>query len=294
MADTLPEPARHLAPYINRADELHEHCPMASFYCRLFVAEQLSLLRTQPSDAGVDKLLMDQLDKAEQLKALTNSNSDNPSVSPFTKQEFENFCLGVFKRANDDDQTGQISQSTLQRYFCAGIFLDVLGQFGPLSPEMEQKRKYSRWRATCIKRSLDKGETPPSPNDEEQEEGEGLALTDEFGKLHLSPKTTKPTTTSSTALATAGSPTACGATSPSAVSSPRSAASPKIDAAAKRPPPPVSVGSPGSSSRPRVVGGTDRALKHAQHAVSALNFDDAKTARRELHEALACLDDGDD
>eukprot|EP00922_Rhytidocystis_sp_ex-Travisia-forbesii_P056263 GHVS01083301.1.p1 GENE.GHVS01083301.1~~GHVS01083301.1.p1 ORF type:complete len:258 (+),score=56.81 GHVS01083301.1:288-1061(+) len=194
MADTLPEPARHLAPYINRADELHEHCPMASFYCRLFVAEQLSLLRTQPSDAGVDKLLMDQLDKAEQLKALTNSNSDNPSVSPFTKQEFENFCLGVFKRANDDDQTGQISQSTLQRYFCAGIFLDVLGQFGPLSPEMEQKRKYSRWRATCIKRSLDKGETPPSPNDEEQEEGEGLALTDEFGKLHLSPKTTKPTT----------------------------------------------------------------------------------------------------
>eukprot|EP00922_Rhytidocystis_sp_ex-Travisia-forbesii_P039055 GHVS01058154.1.p1 GENE.GHVS01058154.1~~GHVS01058154.1.p1 ORF type:complete len:343 (-),score=50.34 GHVS01058154.1:254-1282(-) len=211
MADILPDRARHLAPYINRADELHEHCPMASFYCRLFVGEQLSLLRGQPGppDPGVDKLLMEQIDKAEQLKSLSNSD---PSVAPFTKQEFENFCLGVFKRAYDDDQSGIICQSTLQRYFCAGLFLDVLGQFGPLSPEMEQKRKYSRWRATCIKRSLDLGETPSRPD--EQSLAEGSGLTDEFGKLHVSDTSHKITPSSSNRPAPHASGTTTSGSSP--------------------------------------------------------------------------------
>eukprot|EP00922_Rhytidocystis_sp_ex-Travisia-forbesii_P039058 GHVS01058157.1.p1 GENE.GHVS01058157.1~~GHVS01058157.1.p1 ORF type:complete len:317 (-),score=49.82 GHVS01058157.1:254-1204(-) len=183
----------------------------ASFYCRLFVGEQLSLLRGQPGppDPGVDKLLMEQIDKAEQLKSLSNSD---PSVAPFTKQEFENFCLGVFKRAYDDDQSGIICQSTLQRYFCAGLFLDVLGQFGPLSPEMEQKRKYSRWRATCIKRSLDLGETPSRPD--EQSLAEGSGLTDEFGKLHVSDTSHKITPSSSNRPAPHASGTTTSGSSP--------------------------------------------------------------------------------
>eukprot|EP00922_Rhytidocystis_sp_ex-Travisia-forbesii_P039057 GHVS01058156.1.p1 GENE.GHVS01058156.1~~GHVS01058156.1.p1 ORF type:complete len:344 (-),score=52.09 GHVS01058156.1:375-1406(-) len=343
MADILPDRARHLAPYINRADELHEHCPMASFYCRLFVGEQLSLLRAQPGppDPDLDKLLMDQIDKAEQLKSLSNSD---PSVAPFTKQEFENFCLGVFKRAYDDDQSGIICQSTLQRYFCAGLFLDVLGQFGPLSPEMEQKRKYSRWRATCIKRSLDLGETPSRPDEQSLDDGSGL--TDEFGKLHVSDTSHKITPSSSNRPAPHASGTTTSGTSPVMAYQNQSVFSPSSHATHTGMPsdpsspidPPtgrISVRSTGSLAsapeaasrsdggdthgeiRSRVSGGVvgsetglsrlsgrgdggevnandiTRALKHAQQAVAALNFDDGPTARKELQEALSCLGDGD-
>lgn len=241
---------------------------LGSFYCRLYIADQLTKLRSEHGeDPDLTTILLDQLDKAEELKRRTTSGPN--ALPPFRRQDFQDFCLGVFKRAVDEDSDG--SETTLQRFYCAGLFFDVYTQFGSLPPDLEEKRKYSRWRALAIKKALANGEQPPAPP------ASSSGRRDDATPFTCSPKSSS---VSVTATPSSGS----------GFQSINKGDDKRHDWEAD--PPEDTRGSLGEMMcklELKDVKGVDKALKHAQMAVSALNFDDVQTGKEQLTAALNCL-----
>lgn len=52
----------------------------------------------------------------------------------------------------------------VKSFYTAGMLMDVLMVFGELSEDIENKRKYAKWKAAYIHNCLKSGETPvPGP-----------------------------------------------------------------------------------------------------------------------------------
>ena len=69
----------------------------------------------------------------------------------------EEFCLSVFTNADKADRESPVQPpdiSLASRFYIASLFLDVLTQFhsgGQLPPDLEQKRKYAKYRTLQIR-----------------------------------------------------------------------------------------------------------------------------------------------
>lgn len=67
------------------------------------------------------------------------------------------------------------SRNVVKAFYTAGMIYDVLLTFGELTDEVQQNRKYAKWKAAYIHNCLKNGETPiPGPmatGEENEEEG---------------------------------------------------------------------------------------------------------------------------
>jgi vacuolar protein sorting-associated protein VTA1 len=137
---------KKLLPYLKRADELESREPLASFYCRLYVAEQLMKTRVA-GDADTDAALIHVLDEAEKLK---------PSLGPdLTVQgpiAFQQFCRELFDAALEGESAGIEPTAAAMKYYFASLFLDVLTQFGELTQELEEMRTFARNKVVQLRR----------------------------------------------------------------------------------------------------------------------------------------------
>lgn len=134
---------KRLLPYLKRADELEAREPLASFYCRLYVADQLLTQRSPESDAA----LMAVLDDAERLKP-----GLGPGLSTEGPQAFEQFSREIFDAAVEAESAGLDAVALATKYYFSSLFFDVMTQFGPLSTELEEKRSYARSRVMQLRR----------------------------------------------------------------------------------------------------------------------------------------------
>ncbi|CAN6479081.1 unnamed protein product [Victoria cruziana] len=151
------EPARQLLPYLQRADELQKHEPLVAYYCRLY-AMDLGIQIPQKDRTSTTKSLlvslMNQLEKDK--KSLKLNPEDHLHV--------EGFALNVFGKADKQDRAGRADLNTAKTFYAASIFFEILGQFGDLQPEIEQKMKYAAWKAADIRKALKEGRKPePGP-----------------------------------------------------------------------------------------------------------------------------------
>lgn len=68
----------------------------------------------------------------------------------------------------------------MKAFYTSGMLFDVLTTFGELTEEVQQNRKYAKWKAAYIHNCLKNGETPiPGPmkmDEEEDLEGENTAF----------------------------------------------------------------------------------------------------------------------
>jgi len=76
--------------------------------------------------------------------------------------------------ADDEDRTGKATKTTAHNFLAASQFFDVLAQFGEISNEIQEKKKYSKWKAADINGALKKGITPKpgGPSEEMEEKGD--------------------------------------------------------------------------------------------------------------------------
>ena len=71
--------------------------------------------------------------------------------------QMEEFCLSVFANADKADRESEIQPPDValaSRFYIAALFFDVLTQFhsgGQLPPDLEQKRKYAKYRTIQIR-----------------------------------------------------------------------------------------------------------------------------------------------
>lgn len=152
------EPAKKIMlPYLQRADELKQHEPLVAYYCRLYAMERGLKIPTKERSKTTNAILislMSQLEKDK--KSIQLGPEDNFYV--------EGFASSVFAKADKQDRSRRADLNTAKTFYAASIFIEILHQFGPLQPDMEQKQKYAVWKAADIRKALSEGRKPvPGP-----------------------------------------------------------------------------------------------------------------------------------
>ncbi|KAM7250859.1 hypothetical protein ACFE04_022742 [Oxalis oulophora] len=157
MAKEPVEPAKHLLPYLQRADELQKHDPLVAYYCRLYAMEKGLKIPANERTKTTNSLLVSLMNQLEKDKK-------SITLSPDDGLHLEGFALNVFAKADKQDRAGRADLSTAKTFYAASIFFEIVNQFGPLQPDLEQKQKYAVWKAADIRKAVKEGRKPvPGP-----------------------------------------------------------------------------------------------------------------------------------
>merc|ERR1719263_1371607 len=116
-------------------------------------------LRATQGSPDLDKFLISTMDASERVKAASQGQDAD-------RQRMEDLAISVFGKVDNEDRAGQITEATSNAFFVASTFFDVLVQFhgGALPPDLEEKRKYARFKAAYIRKCFKTGEAPiPGP-----------------------------------------------------------------------------------------------------------------------------------
>ncbi|OMP04331.1 hypothetical protein COLO4_09738 [Corchorus olitorius] len=105
------------------------------------------------------------------ISLMNQLEKDKKSVKlgPEDNLHLEGFALNVFAKADKQDRAGRADLSTAKTFYAASIFFEIINQFGPLQPDLEQKQKYAVWKAADIRKAIKEGRkpTPGPPNGDE-------------------------------------------------------------------------------------------------------------------------------
>ena len=272
MAETTAEQKRALLPFLQRAEEIQKADPRVAYYCRMYAVEEGLKLPVRSKE--VDTLLASIMDKLERDKArLGELNAEDDKLS------LEGFALKIFARAAKVDNAGAADLNTCKAFYAASVFLEILRQFGEIDEDLSSKQRYAAWKAADIRKAIREGRKPtPGPSaSEETAEKEDLP--------------TPPSPASQHGLAGVTPTATAGPSAPSIPSMPSS------HPPAQAPPPmPATVPyvAPAAAPSPaRTSGVSTKAMldaqKQAKFAVSALGFEDCKSAIAYLEKALVLL-----
>ncbi|XP_054799615.1 protein HOMOLOG OF MAMMALIAN LYST-INTERACTING PROTEIN 5 [Prosopis cineraria] len=157
------EPAKLLLPYLQRADELQKHDPLVAYYCRLYAMERGMKIPQSERTKTTNALLISLMNQLEKDKK-------SIKLGPEDNLHLEGFALNVFAKADKQDRAGRSDLNTAKTFYAASIFFEILNQFGPLQPDLEQKQKYAVWKAADIRKALKEGRKPmagPPADDED-------------------------------------------------------------------------------------------------------------------------------
>jgi vacuolar protein sorting-associated protein VTA1 len=129
------------------------------------------------------------------------------------KLQITNLALNSFKKADDEDRSGNATKKTARTFHASSTFFEVLQCFGDLDEDIEKKIKYAKWKAADIMKAIREGRTPVpgSPvaskkefDDELPDSNDGLNLSnpdmnggnpninqmnDNFGRMNISSPT---------------------------------------------------------------------------------------------------------
>ncbi|KAI8647677.1 Vta1 like-domain-containing protein [Parasitella parasitica] len=167
----IPNDIKYITPYIQRGQEISSIDPIVSYYAQYYAAK-LAIARGPRTKETTDYLshLLDALETQKQAiganEAITNDLVGTAHI--------ENFGLKIFTKADNEDRAGKSTKKTAKAFLAASIFLELLKTFGDLDLMIEEKIKYSKWKAADIMKALREGRVPTSgpPGGIEQVEGE--------------------------------------------------------------------------------------------------------------------------
>ncbi|KAI8457422.1 Vta1 like-domain-containing protein [Phakopsora pachyrhizi] len=167
---TAPMELKSINPYLQRAREMERVDPVISYWCSFHAAQTCMSIGKTSTESR--EFLMKLLDLLEHVKGKISDNdaiSNNLAATAYV----ENFGLKIFDSADDEDQRGLSNKSTAQRFLAAACFLEVLQSLtNQPDPEILQKIKYSKWKATKISKAIRDNNLadlkPSTPTDEQR------------------------------------------------------------------------------------------------------------------------------
>ncbi|TPX49843.1 hypothetical protein SeLEV6574_g01236 [Synchytrium endobioticum] len=159
MAASLnpPDELKHISAYLQRSQELVNREPILSYFCKYY-AVKLAIEKGTKSKEGKAFLLdlMDSLEKEK--KELGTSEAITNDVVGYA--HVENFALKIFLNADNEDRAGKASKKTAKTFLAASLFLELLRIFGDIEGEVDEKIKYSKFKAADIMKALREDRTP--------------------------------------------------------------------------------------------------------------------------------------
>ncbi|EEY66038.1 vacuolar protein sorting-associated protein VTA1 [Phytophthora infestans T30-4] len=160
----VPPTFKTLLPFIRRAEELDRdtsrpESKLIAYFCRQYAMELGIKLRENDSSNEATDYLLSLMDRLEEEKN---------KLPDFTQEEgkeiCEDFAMEIFSKADDEDRAGMATKSTARTFYAAGTFFDILSQFGDLSEDVVEKRRYCKFKAATILKAIKEGKTPtPGP-----------------------------------------------------------------------------------------------------------------------------------
>jgi hypothetical protein len=198
----------------------------------------------------------------------------------------EEFTLGIFANCDKADRESPIQppeQSLAGRFYISSLFFDVLTQFYPdrvLPPDLEEKRRYAKYRTIQIKNGKPMDPQPESTANSLNQQTEPVQI---MNVSQASQASSKPAVQNASGFKYAES---SGDDTPSPPS-PKKEPKPPIKLTTPVPPLPEKEDAEIEQSISR--GGAMSAKKKLQQAISAIDFADYVTAGKLCLEALAML-----
>lgn len=305
MAVNLPDcppSLKSIQHYLKTASEHDGRDFVVAYWCRLHALQMGMKLNTKKTMEEA-KLLMGVMDWLEEQK---KTHKDNEAITNdvAAQAHLENYALKLFLYADKQDREQSYGKNVVKAFYTAGMIYDVLTEFGELTDEAAQNRKYAKWKAAYIHNCLKNGETPvPGPMPTEEDAGDlepgpsNIQTTDIVQPPAPNPSNTPDVSPSNTSVLP----------DPSAVNQlPNVPVTPELNpggfvpympTATSVPPQPAVRASPSFGDGNQVTLSADqvsKAQKYCKWASSALNYDDVKTAITNLSNALELLQTGRD
>lgn len=277
----VPPELNPIKVYLIRSLEVKDRNPVVSYWTK-FYAIQLGLSVKAESCKSFLKQLLGELESSK--KAL--KDVDGVSDQTLGQVMVENFAFDLFTKADDEDFAGRTSANTGKTFVAACHFFDVLNVFGSeaVTAEIASKMRYCKWRAAIILRAVKEGSAIPPPVKDQGdcadpvEESNDLSTGSLSGQLASAPQAVLPQVeTRQEDLRKTSRPSAP-ASNPIILQTP-------VVVNAKQ-----GTGSTNGSSLIYDPAVLQAAQKQARFCISALQYDDVKTAINNLEQALKLLE----
>eukprot|EP00126_Sphaerothecum_destruens_P003385 Sdes_comp17121_c0_seq1m6284 len=218
--------------------------------------------------------------------------------------------LRLFSYADQEDQAGRSNKSIALTFRAAMICFEVLKYFGPLDSELEEKLKYSKYKAAYIAKCIREGIPPSSSHPPSEEAPSGPPPYSHLSGLPSvpNPAPSPPTTTFHSAPSPSNLNVQNQGSDGPTLTNTSTSTKPPTSSLSSAPPPPKPPSKSPSQFHPhpsappvsepnqwRPEASTlnyqeiDEAQKLCRFAISALNYDDVETATNHLRSALTLL-----
>ncbi|ROT79349.1 vacuolar protein sorting-associated protein VTA1 homolog [Penaeus vannamei] len=301
-----PPQLKTVQHYLKIANDYDKREPVVAYWVRLYALQ--TALKLDRKSAEARALLTALMDYLETFK---KTHADNEAVTSDVAGQalVENVVHRLFSWADNEDRNERFNKNVVKVFYSAGLLCDVCEVFGELTEEVASQRKYAKWKATYIHNCLKNGEKPipgPMGGDDEGlgedvggEEAQGAVGHSGGADLGWShppqPGMSLPSVPSSASAG--GLPDVSSSTPPPSVPSvPHSL--PQMPRVQPTPDavnvPHVPVGHTTSTGVKLSPSDMNKAQKYCKWAVSALDYEDSKTAIDNLQKALSLLKTGKD
>ncbi|KAJ9648525.1 hypothetical protein H2199_001380 [Coniosporium tulheliwenetii] len=165
MAANIPGPlkAADIARFAMRSAQLANVDPVMTYWCDYYIVNQILSKGLHTADDESMAYTTALMDKLEQIKA-QHPRNDAILDDMAAKAYVEQFALKTFDRADKAVRANKASAQTADTSRAAATFLDLLGTWGPLDPEISAKSKFAKYHALRIAKAIKAGEDPNLSN----------------------------------------------------------------------------------------------------------------------------------
>jgi len=263
-----PPSLKSIQHFLKLASEHDTRDPVISYWSRLTALQTgLTLDKSSKEALAVLLPLMDWLEKEK------SDNQENEAIAHevVASAHVENYAMKLFLAADKADRAANFGKNVVKCFYSAGILFDVMQTFGPLTPENAHYRKYAKMKAAYIHNCLKNGETPiagPLADGDDDDENEDQ----EEHQNDIPPASVNPPYAPPSAPAPAPTPT------------------PAVAPAMSN----MSISTPTGATATLSYDKVAKAQKLCKYAISALDYQDTKTAVENLTKALHLVQTGEE
>ncbi|XP_063239448.1 vacuolar protein sorting-associated protein VTA1 homolog isoform X2 [Bacillus rossius redtenbacheri] len=172
----LPDTLKQIQRFLNVANQFEQRDIAVAYWSRLHALQlALKMDRKSKEAQAVSVALLDWLEKEKK-----GNQSSEIRQAAAAKTHLEEIATRLLEKAYELDLAEQYGKPIIHYFYTAGVLFDVMQQFGELSEEATQKRKYAKWKSVYISGCLKSGETPvPGPPGEQGAAGGGKPWDDD-------------------------------------------------------------------------------------------------------------------
>uniref|UniRef100_A0A158Q3X6 Vacuolar protein sorting-associated protein VTA1 n=1 Tax=Dracunculus medinensis TaxID=318479 RepID=A0A158Q3X6_DRAME len=153
-SSTVPASLHQIGHYVKIANENEKRDPVIYYWCLYYAVKKgMSIDKSSPEALNYLTGLLSVLE-------MRYSNFEAIAQDIVAQSHIENFALKLFDSADEMDRKSMFSTNVVKLFYVAGHLIDVLTLFGELDESLISTRKYAKWKATYIYNCLKNGEVP--------------------------------------------------------------------------------------------------------------------------------------